>query len=722
MKLITFLLIFSSSLCAQTKFAMFGDYGCDEPGELAVANLVKSWNPDFLITLGDNNYYTGNNGDSIDYNIGRYYHDYINPYLGNFGSGSPNVNRFFPILGNHDFYDFTWFSPTDIRYAGHTYYNYFLLTDTCIYKGNTPDVWSPNGVRYYKFKKNNVEFFVINTGASPDNHFPVLYTEPDGVDSNSVQAQWIKNQIRNSTAKWKIVLMHHPPYASLPAGYENIFSVLRWNFRQWGASAVVSGHVHSYESLIINGLPYFICGVGGEDRSTSLSPSYPGSRFQYIANFGALRVTAYTDSLTFKFVNIQNTVIDSYKITTYNNDPGITKVTRNASGNVYTHSVQSFNVRVKNFGGNVLSSVPVYYRVNGGSQIGPVSTGSLSPGDSALVTFWGPRSFIPQTPGNYTLKFYTGLAADPNKFNDTVTMNITVLDSIKDAGTISAVCTNPGTVYSNTNISLKSVVKNFGFVSLPSVPVKLSVNGTPAQTQSSPSLNPGDTAAVPFVLEPSASGVYNYSFVSSVTGDSNNDNDTSKLTLTIIDPNMINLELTVIPQGLFSNASYRLNKSKTMETFLCQAESPYNAVDSASAKIDSITYKGWYRFANVSTGNFYIVAKNKNSLETWSSYPINLSGDFTSAFYYDFSIDSSSAFGNNVIRISTMPQLYAIYCGDMDSDGIIDLTDLNDIYNMITGFPSGNIEEDLNGDGFVDISDMLLVFNNSYDFITKVVP
>ena len=41
----------SDSIC----FAVIGDYGKSGEDELAVANMVKSWNPDFIITTGDNN-------------------------------------------------------------------------------------------------------------------------------------------------------------------------------------------------------------------------------------------------------------------------------------------------------------------------------------------------------------------------------------------------------------------------------------------------------------------------------------------------------------------------------------------------------------------------------------------------------------------------------------------------------------------------------------------
>ena len=101
MKTIVFILLACSCLLAQ-KFASIGDYGDTGNNELAVANLVKSWNPDFIITLGDNNYPDGE-ASTIDENIGQYYHQYIYPYVGSYGGGL-DVNRFFPSLGNHDWH------------------------------------------------------------------------------------------------------------------------------------------------------------------------------------------------------------------------------------------------------------------------------------------------------------------------------------------------------------------------------------------------------------------------------------------------------------------------------------------------------------------------------------------------------------------------------------------------------------------------------------------
>ena len=38
---------------------------------------------------------------------------------------------------------------------------------------------------------------------------------------------------------------------------------MQWPFQAWGADAVLAGHVHNYERLDKNGLPYFVNGSGG---------------------------------------------------------------------------------------------------------------------------------------------------------------------------------------------------------------------------------------------------------------------------------------------------------------------------------------------------------------------------------------------------------------------------------------------------------------------------
>ena len=265
----------TASTRAQTEevvtFAVIGDYGADTAGEAAVAALVKSWNPAFIITLGDNNYPSGD-ASTIDRAIGQYYHEFIAPYTGGYGPGAAS-NRFFPSLGNHD-----WVAPGAAPYLA-----YFSL---------------PGNERYYTLDWGPVGLFAVDSDPS----------EPDGVTSTSIQAQWLQAGLAQSTACWKLVYFHHPPLSSGLHG-SNLW--MQWPFQAWGASAVLSGHDHSYERILREGFPYFVNGLGGAARYPFLLP-VSGSVVRYAANYGALRVTADRTAIRYEFFAVDGTLVDSF--------------------------------------------------------------------------------------------------------------------------------------------------------------------------------------------------------------------------------------------------------------------------------------------------------------------------------------------------------------------------------------------------------------------------
>lgn len=114
------------------RFAVIGDYGAGSTQERDVANMINSWKPGFIATVGDNNLPKGS-VDTIDQNIGRFYHAYISPYKGNYGQGAA-INRFFPIPGHRD-----WDSQS-LR----PYLDYFTL---------------PGNGRYYDLVRGPVHLF-----------------------------------------------------------------------------------------------------------------------------------------------------------------------------------------------------------------------------------------------------------------------------------------------------------------------------------------------------------------------------------------------------------------------------------------------------------------------------------------------------------------------------------------------------------------------------------
>ncbi|MBE0683455.1 MAG: metallophosphoesterase, partial [Anaerolineales bacterium] len=262
------------------RFAVIGDFGDAGQSELDVANLVKSWNPEFIITVGDNNYETGS-AATIDQNIGQYYHDYIHPYSGSYGAGA-STNRFFPALGNHD-----WETPN-----AQPHLDYFTL---------------PGNERYYDFVQGPVHFFVVDSDSR----------EPDGITSTSTQANWLQSQLATSTSAWNIVYLHHAPFSS---GLHGSNTTLQWPFADWGADAVLAGHDHSYERIFRNGIVYFVNGLGGNSKYPFLAP-ISGSQVRYSTDYGAMLVDASETEITFQFINLAGVVIDSYTIPDLVNPP-----------------------------------------------------------------------------------------------------------------------------------------------------------------------------------------------------------------------------------------------------------------------------------------------------------------------------------------------------------------------------------------------------------------
>jgi hypothetical protein len=266
-------------LCATTKFAVIGDFGSAGQAELDVANRVKSWSPDYVVTVGDNNYDTGS-AATIDANIGQYYQQFIGNYVGTYGAGSP-TNRFWPVLGNHD-----WGNASNNPTGWFPYRDYFTL---------------PNNERYYEFAAGPVRFFMLDSDAN----------EPDGITRASVQAAWLKSRLAAAAEPHKVVMLHHAPYSSSTGHGSTAAS--QWPFSQWGATLVLAGHDHTYERLFNEGIPYVVNGLGGRSLYTFGTP-VAGSQFRYAADYGAQLVTADDTSMTMQFYTRGGTLIDSYTI------------------------------------------------------------------------------------------------------------------------------------------------------------------------------------------------------------------------------------------------------------------------------------------------------------------------------------------------------------------------------------------------------------------------
>jgi tartrate-resistant acid phosphatase type 5 len=257
-----------------TTFAVIGDFGVTNRHERNVADLVASWQPDFIVTTGDNHYGKEGapNANAYSNSVGDYY-------------GQWRDGVFFPSLGNHDY---------DVKPAPEAYTDYFDLPG--------PGLTNTSGnERYYDFVQGPIHFFVVNSNPQ----------EPHGTGSVSKQAKWLKRQLKASSSKWNVVVTHHPPYSS--DGEHGPVKYMRWPFAKWGADVVLAGHNHCYERVMRDGIVYFTNGLGGATRYDFGAPT-TGSEVRYRANWGAQKVTVTDTALVFEFYNVNGKRIDRHTI------------------------------------------------------------------------------------------------------------------------------------------------------------------------------------------------------------------------------------------------------------------------------------------------------------------------------------------------------------------------------------------------------------------------
>lgn len=275
---------------AELVFAAIGDFGDTtdlDDGEtetLRVANLIESWNPAFIITVGDNDYtdaeFVGTNR-GLELGVGQYFHEYIGDYTGSEGAGSA-TNRFFPVPGDHDYGD----DCDDPRLDD--YLAYFTLPDDA------------GDETYYQVRDGDVELFAIDS---------IVDCHQDGGAKLAAQEAWLESAAMASDAPFKIAYFHHPPYSS--GQRHGSAEHMQWPFATYGIDLVLSGDDHIYERVEREGVTYLVIGLGGVDRHGFGSP-VEGSVVRYAEEYGALGLAVVGDELWVAFIDVEGTLIDAF--------------------------------------------------------------------------------------------------------------------------------------------------------------------------------------------------------------------------------------------------------------------------------------------------------------------------------------------------------------------------------------------------------------------------
>jgi hypothetical protein len=245
-------------------FAVVGDFGSGTSDEAAVASLIQSWHPDFVLTVGDNAYPLGSRG-LLDRDIFR-------PY-----AAVMRESAWFPALGNHD-----------------------VAAD-----GGTPELEAFHSLgngRWYRFMWGNAAVVVLDSDTS--------------VAPGSPQLRFARRALARRSC-FRFAAWHHPPWDPLGRPFS---SRLRRNIvplvQKDGVQVVFVGHLHAYaRSRPHHGVVYVAVGTGGASLSFDARKlRIPLARVVQ-GRFGALRVDVTGRSARFRYETVGGGVRDRFHLT-----------------------------------------------------------------------------------------------------------------------------------------------------------------------------------------------------------------------------------------------------------------------------------------------------------------------------------------------------------------------------------------------------------------------
>ena len=148
---------------------------------------------------------------------------------------------------------------------------------------------------------------------------------PIGVDPSSAQGRWIVREASSRAwrdARWRVLVVHQPPWSRSWAGYEGDEAVRAWVRRLsagGGLDLVIAGHSHAYERLVrqVDGRPVQVLITGGaggtlEDAAAGRLDGDEGGRVVVRHHF--VRGTATTATLAWEAVDLEGRVLDRHEI------------------------------------------------------------------------------------------------------------------------------------------------------------------------------------------------------------------------------------------------------------------------------------------------------------------------------------------------------------------------------------------------------------------------
>lgn len=229
--------------------AVIGDYGSGKEPAFQVSDLVASSGAQAVVTVGDNVYFqTG-----------------YQALVGNLYGTFLEAGAFFPATGNHDYSE------------GRGIYHFDKYFDFL------------QGHRWYRVSLGPIEFFVLDSHQAL--HHPDVF---------NAQYDWLEKAVQESSAKWKAVVVHHPPHSARSRSQKEF----RFPFDQWGVSLVMSGHDHTMQHLIVDGVHYIVDGASGGSLH-KFEEVLEGTEWRLSGHYGAFFIKPEGDILRCWFETVQ---------------------------------------------------------------------------------------------------------------------------------------------------------------------------------------------------------------------------------------------------------------------------------------------------------------------------------------------------------------------------------------------------------------------------------
>jgi tartrate-resistant acid phosphatase type 5 len=253
-------------------------------------NISKSFEPNFILSLGDNFY-----PDGVESSDDPKWNDVYE----NIFTGKKLYCPWYAILGNHDY-----LTNPDAQI------NYYLE--------NKKRWVMPS--RYYSITYNSnkkIQIVAIDTVELGSLTSSILIPEDQlkktGItnESKKRQLQWLETTLATSNADWLIVIGHYNLYT---AGYHDsnheMISILKPLFVKYKVDMYICGHCHNLEHLSDTGIEYIVSGSGGKKGSV-------GKIFQSKFGYGDNGFTVHKieeNKMTTMFIDAQSNIIYSFDL------------------------------------------------------------------------------------------------------------------------------------------------------------------------------------------------------------------------------------------------------------------------------------------------------------------------------------------------------------------------------------------------------------------------